>query len=75
VVAVPRVTSEQAEEIALRHYGVNGSAERLATEHDDTFRLTTRAGHSRLLKISPEHADQLLAVLSDVLTATGPGDQ
>ncbi|MCW2891167.1 MAG: aminoglycoside phosphotransferase [Actinomycetia bacterium] len=52
MVAVPRLTPEQAEEIALRHYGVNGSAERLAAEHDDTFRLTTRAGHARLLKIS-----------------------
>jgi Ser/Thr protein kinase RdoA (MazF antagonist) len=52
VVAVPRLTPEQAEEIALRHYGVNGSAGRLAAEHDDTFRLTTRAGHARLLKIT-----------------------
>ena len=52
MVAVPRVTPEQAEEIALRHYGMNASAERLASEHDDAFRLTTRAGQSRLLKIS-----------------------
>jgi hydroxylysine kinase len=52
VVAVPRVTSEQAEEIALRYYGMSASAGRLAAEHDDVFRLTTRAGHSRLLKIS-----------------------
>ncbi|MCW2897408.1 MAG: hypothetical protein JWO75_6897, partial [Actinomycetia bacterium] len=27
------------------------------------------------LPFRPEHADQLLAVLTDVLTATGPGDQ
>jgi hydroxylysine kinase len=52
VVAVPRVTSEQAEEIALRYYGMSAGAERLAAEHDDVFRLTTRAGRSRLLKIS-----------------------
>ncbi len=52
VVAVPRVTPEQAEEIALRYYGVSASAERLAAEHDDAFRLTTRAGQSRLLKVS-----------------------
>ena len=52
MVAVPRVTPEQAEEIALRYYGMSASAERLAAEHDDAFRLTTRAGQSRLLKIS-----------------------
>jgi hypothetical protein len=52
VVSVPRVTPEQAEEIALTHYGVHGTAQRLAAEHDDTFRIVTRAGTSRLLKIS-----------------------
>jgi len=52
VLAVPRVTPEQAEEIALRYYGVSASAERLAAEHDDAFRLTTTAGRSRLLKVS-----------------------
>jgi hydroxylysine kinase len=52
VSAVTRVPSEQAEEIALAHYGVRGSAERLAAEHDDTFRIVTGAGTSRLLKIS-----------------------
>jgi hydroxylysine kinase len=52
VAAVPRVPPEQAEEIALRYYGMSASAERLAAEHDDAFRLTTRAGDSRLLKIS-----------------------
>src|ERR1700739_4857170 len=39
VVTVTRVTPAEAEEIALRYYGVNGTAERLAAEHDDTFRL------------------------------------
>jgi Ser/Thr protein kinase RdoA (MazF antagonist) len=52
VVAVPRITPAQAEEIALRWYGVSGIAQRLAAEHDDTFRLVTGAGYSRLLKIS-----------------------
>jgi hydroxylysine kinase len=52
VVAVPRVTPEQAEEIVLRYYGVSASAERLAAEHDDAFRLTTPDGQYRLLKIS-----------------------
>ncbi len=51
VVAVPRVSPAQAEEIALRYYGVSGTAERLAAEHDDTFRLDTPAG-ARLLKVS-----------------------
>jgi Ser/Thr protein kinase RdoA (MazF antagonist) len=51
VVAVPRVSPAQAEEIALRYYGVSGTAERLPAEHDDTFRLVTPAG-SRLLKVS-----------------------
>jgi Ser/Thr protein kinase RdoA (MazF antagonist) len=51
VVAVPRVSPAQAEEIALRFYGVSGAAERLAAEHDDTFRLDTPAG-ARLLKVS-----------------------
>jgi hydroxylysine kinase len=52
VLAVPRVTHDQAEEIALKYYGVSGSAERLAAEHDDAFRLVTPAGLSRLLKVS-----------------------
>ncbi len=52
MVAVPRVSPAQAEEIALRHYGVSGTAERLPAEHDDTFRLVTRAGGARLLKVS-----------------------
>ena len=51
MLAVPRVTPEEAEKIALRYYGVSASAERLAAEHDDAFRLTTAAGRSRLLKI------------------------
>jgi hydroxylysine kinase len=50
--AIPRVSPNEAEEIALKHYGVSGSAQRLAAEHDDTFRLVTRGGTSRLLKIS-----------------------
>jgi hydroxylysine kinase len=48
---VPRVSPDQAEAIALEHYGVTGRAERLAAEHDDTFRITTHSG-PRLLKVS-----------------------
>jgi hydroxylysine kinase len=55
VVAVPRVSPAQAEEIALRFYGVTGAAERLAAEHDDTFRLDTPGG-ARLLKVSAADA-------------------
>jgi hydroxylysine kinase len=48
---VPRVSPEQAEGIARRQYGVDGRAQRLAAEHDDTFRLTAGDGSARLLKI------------------------
>ncbi len=74
--AVPRVSPAQAEEIALRHYGVRGSAQRLAAEHDDTFRVVTPAGSSRLLKISllgsaPETVSFQTGVLLH-LAATAP---
>jgi len=49
---VSPVSPAQAAEIALAHYGVSGTAERLASEHDDTFRLTGADGVDRLLKIS-----------------------
>jgi hydroxylysine kinase len=51
VAAVSRISPGQAEEIALTHYGVHGRAERLAAEHDDTFRIATATGTARLLKI------------------------
>jgi Ser/Thr protein kinase RdoA (MazF antagonist) len=50
VLASPRVSQAQAEEIARQYYGVSGTAERLAAEHDDVFRLTTADGTSRLIK-------------------------
>jgi hydroxylysine kinase len=62
VAAVPRITSEQAEEIALEHYGIRASAERLPAEHDDTFRLSTRGGAARLLKVGV--ADETAAAVS-----------
>jgi hydroxylysine kinase len=46
------ISPVQAAEIALRHYGVSGAAERLASEYDDTFRLAGADGAARLLKIS-----------------------
>jgi hydroxylysine kinase len=46
------VSPAQAAEIALAHYGVSAAAERLASEHDDTFRLAGADGVRRLLKIS-----------------------
>src|ERR1700677_2119036 len=46
------ISPAQAAEIALRQYGVGGTAERLASEHDDTFRLAGADGVARLLKIS-----------------------
>jgi hydroxylysine kinase len=50
-VVIPRVAPDQAEQIALKYYGVRGNAERLGAEHADTFRLVSD-GFSRLLKIS-----------------------
>jgi len=52
VVAVPRVSADQAEEIARAHYGFTGSAQRLAAEHDDVFRIVADDGYSRLLRVS-----------------------
>ena len=49
--ATLRISQAQAEEIAREYYGVAGVAERLAAEHDDTFRLVTADGTSRLLKV------------------------
>ena len=51
MLASPRVSQAQAEEIARQYYGVSGTAERLAAEHDDVFRLTTADGTSRLIKV------------------------
>src|SRR5580692_6408632 len=48
---VSSVSPVQAAEIALRQYGIAGTAERLASEHDDTFRLVGTDGVARLLKI------------------------
>jgi len=52
VLLPPRVSRDQAEEIAAAHYGVSAAAERLAAERDDTFRLVTAGGTTRLLKIA-----------------------
>jgi Ser/Thr protein kinase RdoA (MazF antagonist) len=52
VVAVDRVTVDQAQEIARAHYGFSGSAQRLAAEHDDVFRILAAGGSSRLLRVS-----------------------
>ena len=50
------VSPALAAEIALRHYGLVGVAERLASEFDDTFRLVGADGPGWLLKISAEPA-------------------
>jgi hydroxylysine kinase len=52
VAAVPRLSADQAQEIARAHYGFSGSAQRLAAEHDDAFRIVAGDGSSRLLKVS-----------------------
>jgi Ser/Thr protein kinase RdoA (MazF antagonist) len=51
------ISPAQAAEIARRHYGLAAAAERLASEHDDTFRLSGADGVARLLKISVAPAD------------------
>src|SRR4051794_38860759 len=43
----------QAAQIARRYYGVQASAHRLPSEHDDTFRLACGDGTARFLRISP----------------------
>jgi hydroxylysine kinase len=45
-----RVSSDRAEQIALKYWGVTGKAERLGAEYDDTFRLEA-ADFPRLLKV------------------------
>jgi hydroxylysine kinase len=63
--AVPMpVSPAQAAEIALAGYGLAGTAQRLASEHDDTFRLAGADGVARLLKIS---------AAPGVVTGDGPG--
>jgi Ser/Thr protein kinase RdoA (MazF antagonist) len=54
---VSPVSPAQAAEIAFRHYGVTGTAERLASEHDDTFQLAGADGMARLMKISVAPGD------------------
>jgi hydroxylysine kinase len=43
----------QAAEIARQYYGVQASALRLPSEHDDTFRLALNDGSARFLRVSP----------------------
>jgi hydroxylysine kinase len=70
---VSSVSPVQAAEIALRQYGIAGTAERLASEHDDTFRLVGTDGVARLLKISG--APPALAVTAGGGAADGTGFQ
>jgi hydroxylysine kinase len=59
MLAVPAssVSPARAAEIALRHYGVVTTAERLASEFDDTFLLAGGDGPRWLLKIGAAPAD------------------
>ncbi len=67
----------QAAEIARQHYGVVAAAvQRLASEHDDTFKLTLRDGRLRFLRVSaadpvPAGVGLLTAILEH-LAATAP---
>jgi Ser/Thr protein kinase RdoA (MazF antagonist) len=55
-VSAAAVSPAFAAQIALRHYGLVGVAERLASEFDDTFRLVGADGPDWLVKISAEPA-------------------
>jgi hydroxylysine kinase len=76
---VSPVSPAQAAEIALAHYGLAGTAERLASEHDDTFRLAGADGVARLLKISaaadPVASGLPLPASPGVATGAAPGFQ
>jgi Ser/Thr protein kinase RdoA (MazF antagonist) len=79
VVAVARVTAAQAEEISRAHYGISGSAHRLAAEHDDVFRVVAGDGSSRLLRVgAADHGGQaggvsLQAAILLHLASAAPG--
>ena len=68
---VSPVSPAQAAEIAFEHYGLVGTAERLASEQDDTFRLAGADGVARLLKISV--APDPVAVASGLPLPASPG--
>lgn len=46
------MSEAEAEEIAARNFGMSGTARRLATEKDDTFRLTVPDGRRFILKVA-----------------------
>ncbi|MCW2936832.1 MAG: aminoglycoside phosphotransferase [Actinomycetia bacterium] len=50
--AVPRMSEVRAAEVARELYGVTAVAARLASEHDDTFRLALPDGSLRFLRAS-----------------------
>ena len=50
--ALSRLSGDQAARIARQGWGVTVAAQRLASEHDDTFRLTLSDGTARFLRVS-----------------------
>src|SRR5512146_1652609 len=66
---------DQAAEIACQYYGVQASAHRLPSEHDDTFRLALTDGTARFLRISPPDPALAGSVPTDTVpTHTVPTD-
>jgi hydroxylysine kinase len=64
----------QAAQIARRYYGVQASARRLPSEHDDTFRLACDDGTTRFLRISPPDPGLPDPALPDpAVPGSGPG--
>lgn len=80
--ALIRVSDIEASQIAAAHYGVTAEATRLASEHDDTFRLALPDGTLRFLRVSVPDAvmagteaagTSLLTAILLHLARTAPG--
>jgi hydroxylysine kinase len=69
-----RIPVDEAQRLALRHYGLKGEVKRLDTEKDDTFRVETADGRKHLLKVAnaaerPEEISFQIKLLGHVARA------
>jgi Ser/Thr protein kinase RdoA (MazF antagonist) len=69
--ALIRMSEIEASEIAASHYGVRAATTRLASEHDDTFRLALPDGSLRLLRASAPDETTADKATADDTTGTG----
>jgi hydroxylysine kinase len=66
--ALTRMPEAQAAQIARSHYGITATATRLASEHDDTFRLALPDGTARFLRASaPDKVPSRTSFLTAIL--------